>query len=181
MSALETIKAAFARQTKAAAAVFESIEGVRGQIIAQSNELHRLRAMPEPQAVAEVQLDREISAHVVTAQAMMARAIPSLSGIGRRSALPLDPTREEILALTIATNPKTFRALAVAELTAFYKDRDAMQRDQRDARIAEVEAELLKLELTEESMIRQAEAAGMDVRRRANANPAAVLAAIIEG
>lgn len=179
MSALEKLKSAFVNQTKAAAAVGAAIEEVRGAVIAKANALHQLRAMPIPQAEAEAILDKEIARHVEAAGRAVARAVGGLT-LGKRGALNLDPTPDEAVSLQIAMNPQGFRKMAVAELTSQYKGREAMPRDQRAARIAEVEAELLDLETTEEAMIRQAERAGLEILRRANADPRAVLA-LIEG
>lgn len=178
MSALDKLKGVFANQAKAAAAVASTIEEVRGTIIAKANELHRLCAMPIPQAEAEAALDREIARHVEAARGVVARAVVGLTGNGKRQSFDLDPTPTEAVALQVAMNPQGFRKLAVAELTAQYRGREAMPRDQRAARIAEVEAELLDLETTEEAMIRQAERAGVEILRRANADPRAVLALI---
>lgn len=178
MKALDKLKQAFAKQADAARSVQETVEAVRDQIIATGNDLAQLRATPEPQASAETALDREIANHMAAAQAALSREVAGLSGIARRPVMNLDPSPEEALSLQIALNPQGFRKLIAAELAEFYKGREAMPRDQRDARIKEIEAELLALETTEEGMIRQAEAAGIEILRRANADPRAVLALI---
>lgn len=65
-----------------------------------------------------------------------------------------------------------------AKLKAFYTDRgDGISESDRQARLQEIDKQLLDLELLEEASIREAERAGFELMRRPDANPLAVLAA----
>jgi hypothetical protein len=61
------------------------------------------------------------------------------------------------------------------ELAKLYAGRAGLSIEERAARIAELDAEILDAERAEEAFIRLAEAAGTNIRRRPLANPLAVL------
>jgi hypothetical protein len=75
--------------------------------------------------------------------------------------------------------PDLVRAALAAEIENHYRTRgDAgVADDDREQRLAELDDELLELETDEERMICQAEAAGLTVLRRGDADPRAIVAA----
>ena len=65
--------------------------------------------------------------------------------------------------------------VVLSALTRHIEDGDDLARPERAARLVALDAELLQLERDEEALIREIEAAGGDVLRRADASPAVVL------
>ncbi|MDX3976566.1 hypothetical protein [Shinella sp.] len=63
-----------------------------------------------------------------------------------------------------------------ADIDVFYGNSLGVSDDERKQRIREVERRLLDAELAEESIIRSAEASGLPIARRRDADPRAVLA-----
>lgn len=82
-----------------------------------------------------------------------------------------------LLGLMVATNRDAFRKAFVDDLDDYYEDKEWIEPEDRIKRTAELEAEVLYLELTEEAAIRDAEANGINILRRADADPRVVLAA----
>jgi hypothetical protein len=64
----------------------------------------------------------------------------------------------------------------ITQINEFYSDKKGLSNEERDDRLATLDRQILDAELAEETIIRNAEAIGLPVARRADANPLAVLA-----
>jgi hypothetical protein len=87
-----------------------------------------------------------------------------------------DRADDLLFALIMATAMPAVRSIVEERLEQATAGRPTLTRTERVERIAEAEAELLALELSEEATVRSLEAAGLPVERRADADPRAVLA-----
>lgn len=81
-----------------------------------------------------------------------------------------------LLGLVIATNRAAVRDLIANQLSDLEQNRPGLSDADRLARLAEIEAAILKAELDEECAIRQLERLGVQIGRRADLNPLAALA-----
>ncbi|TGQ94637.1 hypothetical protein EN851_03535 [Mesorhizobium sp. M8A.F.Ca.ET.208.01.1.1] len=69
------------------------------------------------------------------------------------------------------------RERLAAEISAEYSAGDGPTAEAHKQMLAKLDAELLELEMAEEALLRAAEAAGIEILRRIDADPRAVLAA----
>ena len=104
------------------------------------------------------------------------------------AALPTDLTRASnpawtipangiLIALLIGANRNAFRDQLAAMLEpAYSNEAKPISAEEREAALHRIDEDLLDLELAEEAAIRSAEAVGLHVQRRADADPRAVLA-----
>jgi hypothetical protein len=84
---------------------------------------------------------------------------------------------KSLLGLMVAANRQSFREIVQGQIEDLTRDRPGMSDAELHARLAEIDAELLAAELSEESSIRALEASGINVQRRGDADPRAALAA----
>ena len=84
---------------------------------------------------------------------------------------------DALLGLLVATAMPILRQIVAGQLTDLTEGREMMDGATRAKKLARNEAQLLDLELAEEAAIRAMEAAGIDVARRPDADPRALLAA----
>lgn len=164
--------------TRSALAALEEIEAARGRVAEAKVLLGELAAMPVPQAEAEAALDAALARF--SERAAEALTVTSLTRPRLRPDFAPELSHSDVVALLIGLHEKEIRKIVGAKLKDVYTGRVVLPPDERDARAAKIAADLLVLEIAEEAAIRRAEAAGVPVDRRADANPAAVLA-LIEG
>lgn len=161
---------------KTAFAALEEIEDIRARVTESKVVLAELAAMPVPQAEAEAALDAALAR--LSERGAEAFTITSLTRPRLRPDFAPELSHSDVVALLIGLNAQAVRKVVGAKLKAFYAGRTVLAPEDRDTRAAKAKAELLKLELAEEAAIRRAEAAGLPVDRRADADPRAVLALI---
>lgn len=88
-----------------------------------------------------------------------------------------DRADDLLWSLIMATAMPAVRSIIEDKIEAAVAGRECLTAAERVERIANAEAELLHLELSEEATVRALEGAGLPVERRADASPAAVLCA----
>lgn len=168
----------------------DQIDVIRAENSELQAELRRLAAAPIPlsealehfDAWAERQASEAISRlhpeHLLD-QKYASRGLSLPNVTVRVGDQPVEAHRIAIDALfgaLIATNLPALRSIVEDHLEAALRGREPLSAMERAERIAETEARLMEAELQEEGLIRGLEAAGLDVQRRADASPAAVLA-----
>ena len=174
-SGREAIQSLVAAARSASEKMAAAVEGLRSQIA----ELNRRKRKLQNQSV-----DFE------TAAARLVKYIDGQAGLAEKKSpsvevftrigydrMHLDVrshwSRDELLFAALAPQLK---AILLKKLEAHFKQRPGIAADDRAEQIAEIDRELRDLELSEESCIRAASRAGFEILRRADANPAAVLA-----
>lgn len=88
-----------------------------------------------------------------------------------------DRADDLLWSLILATALPAVRNIIEERLEAAVAGRECLTAAERVERIEKAEGELLKLELSEEALVRSLEGAGLPVDRRADADPRAVLCA----
>ena len=88
-----------------------------------------------------------------------------------------DRADDLLWSLIVATAMPAVRSIVEERLEAAVAGRECLTAAERVERVEKAAGELLQLELSEESLIRSLEAAGLPVERRADADPRAVLCA----
>lgn len=86
---------------------------------------------------------------------------------------------DEVVGLIIAINRSAVEALINRDLDLLYADGDGIGDTERKSQLARLSDEILAAERAEEMAVRAAEDAGFDILRRADADPRAVLAAML--
>lgn len=129
---------------------------------------------PPPRA----EIEQRIRAQVDAAGAMFAEGV-------RGTSVPDLAVLGLTLVDTLKRNPGGFLAWVagdrlaeqlIANHDAAHGDQPGLSRDERAARLAEIDERLASLEAAEECVVRALERAGVDVLRRGDANPSVVLA-----
>lgn len=152
----------------------KKIAETRLKITQAKAETLRLAQMPAPKdeaiAALESALDR------IAAQGCTVLPLKSLTRPERAPSFTPRPPLFELFALVVALQKDQLLAMLTAQIEVFYTRTDALPRAERDAAAKRVAARLSQLEREEEASLREAEAAGLTVWRRGDADPAAVLA-----
>lgn len=161
---------------KAALSELETIEAIRAKVTEAKVMLAELQSMPVPQAEAEAALDAALAR--LSERGAEALTITTLTRPRLHPDFTPELSHSDLVALLVGLHAQAIRKIIGGKLKAFYAGRTVLAPEDRDARAAELEGELLNLELAEEAAIRRAEAAGLSVDRRADADPRAVLALI---
>lgn len=89
------------------------------------------------------------------------------------------PTVEaaSLFGLLILTNRDKIREVVAGQIEDMLAARPALEEDQRQARLAQIDREILTAELAEEGALRALELQGVSIARRADLNPLIALAA----
>lgn len=170
------VKKLFQRQRDAVADIAGAIEEVRLAIIVAQDQREQLRRLPVDRQRAEAAIDEGLAmmARKLDVRNIMAGLVRPTSGSPR---LDLGHVPEALFAPWLATiAPDALRSFFLGQVDDVYADRDDPPEDQRPAMIARLDTQVLGLELTEEALVRQAEASGIPILRRGDADPRTVLA-----
>lgn len=147
----------------------DGIEQIRAAIAVKVDEREQIAAAPVPYDVALQRLN-----------AWTDRLAEPLHRFGMWKFSEFEdyraPTIGDPAWFMLAASAELARPILIADLAAWYEKHAPLDDSDRAARLKKLDAELLDLELAEESLIRETERAGMTILRRANADPRAVLA-----
>jgi hypothetical protein len=154
----------------------QAIERLRDEIAAAQNHLSVVKAAPL--------LKSELKAAAsLLVQQLAQRGRPKVSAgrDGLKVAFTADPRadtlahRDDIAALLCWQNPVAMVSAIEREIDALPETQAAMSAAEQSKRAAELAEQLLGLERIEEALIDKAASEGVDIPRRENASPAAVL------
>lgn len=172
---VKKIAAAITGAGKAAGDVRKAVETMRTDRLQLLDNRDAIEAMATPRDEAIAALDAGLDS--LADRAVEAVSISSLTRPARAPTFVPNVADGDLLGLLIAANRDNIRDIIVDRLDEFYAQHAAMSAADKAAAILKIDAELLDLELAEEGAIRAAEAAGLAIERREDADPRAVLAA----
>lgn len=159
----------------AALSALDSIPAIQGRITDAQSALKTLRAAPASREEMLSAIDAGLDRYAENARSAFDISTLLASDSAPRFN-PRDPHVSDIVGLLVLTDRDLIRGLIVDRIDRALANREGIARTERTARIAEAEAALFDLELEEERTVRIAEAAGLAVQRRPDADPRAVLA-----
>jgi hypothetical protein len=174
MNMMGDIGKLLAGQKKATAAISDGLAELRMRRLRLLDERDALASRPVPKDEALRALDRDLDELVDTAKDLA--NIRSLT----RSEQPAwtIPANGILIGLLIGANRAAFRDQLAAMLEpAYASGAKPIASEERAATLRRIDDDLFDLEKAEEAAIRGAEAAGLSVLRRADADPRAVLLA----
>lgn len=174
MNIQSDLKKLLAGSRKAASSVSEGLHELRLRRLRLLDERDELASRPVPKDEALRALDRDLDELVDTAKDLA--NIRSLT----RSEQPAwtIPANGILMGLLIGANRAAFRDQLAAMLEpAYASGAKPIASEERAATLRRIDDDLFDLEKAEEAAIRGAEAAGLSVLRRADADPRAVLLA----
>jgi hypothetical protein len=165
----------------------EDVDNLRAQIDSLREERAAVEVAPRPQVEILASLDGWLDAAATEATdrlrlgRLLDRTQPvalTLPTFVDRAAATINaaPAVETLFGLLIATNRKAIRSLLSDQLSDLMADRPGLTDGERADRLAELDGALLATEFAEERAVRALEAAGVEVLRRSDASPLAVLA-----
>jgi hypothetical protein len=171
----------------------DDLDVLRSQIAEKRNEIEALHRAPVPVSEALEQFDKWAADRAEQAvQSLRPELLSDPANVSGEMRLPdlsyrldgeiarADHRADEILyGLILATAMPAFRSIVEERIEAATAGRECLTAAERVERIERAEAELLDLELQEESVVRSLEGAGLPVERRADASPVAVLCAAV--
>ena len=173
MSSPFDLKKLLTGSRKAAASVTDGLQELRMRHLRLLDERDEIAARPVPQAEAIAALDRDIDELVEIAK--RETNVRSLTRAENPSWSI--PPNGLLIGLLIGANRDAFRKqLAEMIAPAYENGAQPIAADEREATLRRIDDDLIDLEKAEEAAIRGAEAAGLSVLRRADADPRAVLA-----
>lgn len=166
---------AMAERSKAVRAVYEEISGVRAEIVRTRQAAREVEALPPPMSEALALIDAELDRlQDVGLVGLEVRSIVNQQF--DESEFRINTDDRLLPGLMALIGRDAIRTAAAAKLEEAYRGRPGIDQGERQARLDAFAAELLDLEFVEEAIIRQAEGAGLDISRRQDADPRAVLA-----
>jgi hypothetical protein len=151
------------------------IEAVRTEIAATKTHLQSVRAAPLPLADQKKLVEAHVKGLAQAARPSVAIGSGDKLRVGWRGDMA---NVEDVMALLCWVMPQQVIEALSGELP---ERPGALPANERLRRIAEAEAELDGLERREESLIERAAGDGLDILRRHDASPAAVLGVAIAG
>jgi len=184
MKALTNIKTLLARQQSASRDAFAAIAEIRERRLALVAEREHVAAAPMPPADAapaiEAWLDETAAAFDVSFRSMLHpdwKASPGLSFPRQHGGVGLDaaPAVRQLLGLVVLTNRDAVRDMVARSLEDAAEGKETISNADRARRLAAIDAEVTAVERVEETLIREAETAGLPVLRREDARPEVVL------
>lgn len=147
------------------------IQDLRDHIETLRDRREEILKLPVALPLAEKRIDEWVTSQVSGARSTATRPEHFVSS--REGWTP--PRFALVDSLVIALANQAAQALK-EDLRTLYENMDCIDEADRQVEIAKLDEEMLDAELAEEGIIRTAEAAGFPVRRRADADPRAVLA-----
>jgi hypothetical protein len=193
MTAVEKLKRLISGSRGGAQSVAEGIKELRERRLALLDLRDDVRARPVPYDEACAALRRDLAvmgADVIDGLALGGlmrpdgaprfkpeRPSPRLVNMGDGPPVVMPAPGPHPLALLAAAVPDALASAIEAKLAAAYQNAaEPMTEADKAAEMARIDGELSDLERAEEAAIRAAEAAGMSIMRRGDADPSAVLA-----
>ncbi len=158
------------KSKRGAKELFDGLEEIRTKVILASNDLSIIERAPVSLAIATERVDRWLES---------LHDDELLKSFVHRFMFPTfnAPTPPEALDFMMGILSQMARGEMLKLLTGCYgEDIKGLSDDDRKERHTKKSAEILALELAEEAIIRNAEDLGLDVLRRSDADPRAVLA-----
>jgi hypothetical protein len=158
-----------------------AIDAHRDQIASLRADRAQIEAAPR--VLADVMTDLDAHLDAIATEAVDALSLHQLRDRRGMSGLKLsesgraDVAVQTLFGLFVATNRAAIRDLIVGQLEDLESARPGMTDADRVARLAELDAEILRAELAEESAIRRLEAQGVSIARRSDLSPLVALAA----
>jgi hypothetical protein len=157
----------------------QAIERLRNEISAAQNHLSVVKRAPIPKNDA-----KKLAA--VYVQQLVQRGRPQVSvDRDQLSVAYVDPRRDtlthyaDVASLLAWLDPVALTKRLEAEIEALPEQQQPMPASEREQRAAELTERLLGLERQEEALIALAASEGLDVMRRADADPRAVLGIVV--
>lgn len=151
------------------------IESLRGEIADRRSDLSTIEAMAVPPEAAKASKEAWLDSLIERGMFPV-----SCFSTGRASSWPIihqDNAARIIPALMAAAMREQLSAYLDAAIEDDYEGRLFGSDAEREQRLAETHADIRMLEIAEERLIRAAEAAGLSILRRGDANPEIVIAA----
>jgi hypothetical protein len=171
------LKKLLAGSRKAASSVSEGLQELRMRRLRLIDERDEIAARPVPKDEALAALDRDLDELIAIAK----RETNMRSLTRADNPAWTIPQNGVLLGLLLGANRAAFRDQLADMIAPVYANGSKpIAADEREAALRRIEEELLDIELAEEAAIRAAEAAGLTVLRRADADPKAVLASDAE-
>lgn len=165
---------------RAASSIREALDGLESDLIAKKLELSRVTTAPVDTATIAARVDRLISGAIEDAEnALFLPMLSAPDGDLNRMFLHNSVTRREAFGFAVMASPETARAALIARVST--GARNGISDEFRARETARLAAEIADLEGQIEAVHRQAEAGGLVIPRRADADPAALLAPDPEG
>ncbi|MFV0301687.1 MAG: hypothetical protein ACK5IP_12545 [Paracoccus sp. (in: a-proteobacteria)] len=167
-----------AAASEAAAVMHGTVAKVRTEIARLQADIGKIEKAPVDRATAEATIRQSVAnlaehgRYLLKLKAWRAAAMTTDRPV---HSMTVEST-QDLLAIVAAFNADGAVAAALAPLEAVYADHTGLTDDERSARLGELEADLMAVEMLEELLARDADAGGMQIPRRKDVHPAVVLA-----
>lgn len=171
MNVLQTIKDLRKTSRSATEAATAGLDQIRGRLVELEAEAAEIEAMPAPRDVILAAFDRDLARF--TGEATRTFQIANLTRTPKPG-LRL-PSVEAAVWLLVAANAEAFRSFVISLIDKDLDGADLPDLKERAARLEKIAEERDELVRAEEAVIREMEAAGLPVLRRADADPDALL------
>ena len=171
MTLMAKLKERLKATTAAATEVTGGVDHLRDRLEELRDERKHVEALPVLREDAVAALDRDLDRLV--SNAFRGFQTSSLTRSSAPALPSLDP--ETAVQLLLSANVEGVRALLVAEIDKTYASDEGISAEDRKAELARIDAEVEEIERAEELLIRTAEAAGVEILRRADPWPDALL------
>lgn len=149
--------------------ISEALKSVRQEVARLKREAKAVERLPVPLDVVHARIDMWVELETETARSIFPKTQAFAAPDYRH---PLCGADMALMALLAGQ----MRQMMKDQATEDYQRLSPLSDEEREMKFAAMDRQLLDLELAEESIIRQAEAAELPICRRSDADPRAVLA-----
>ena len=162
------LQATLKRSKAGAGALLAGLDEIRKQLVIEKEALHRAQNQP---------VDRKAAADRLDAWLENETAVDAVKAFARRfmGRSYREPSSADASVLLFAASANAIREIVMAHMDADFSAGIGLSEDDRRRRLSGHRQRILHLELAEEATIREAERAGLDILRRADADEEAVL------
>ncbi len=179
MDLVNKVKARVAAIQKAMAGANSSIAEIRETIATLQREREAIRAAPVPISEAIPLIDNLLAYWSHAGRSDGIEAIAAAVMVGQAPHIELHSPRATLadtLTLLAPLLHRQLREAMISDLEARYAESPpGLSSAERQRRLAELDSEIARLEALEEEAIQAAATGGLEVTRRADASPAALL------
>lgn len=160
---------------RAASSIRDALDGLESDLIARKLELNRISSSPVDEATIAARIDRVLADAAAAAEDALILGVLSAPDADPARMFPAPTvTRLQAFSMAAMLAPETARAALISRVSA--GARNGISDEFRAAETARLAGEIADLESQIEAVHREAERAGLSIPRRADADPAALLA-----
>lgn len=176
MGAFERFRTARAGVADAMTAANAAVADLRSTLAEVEDEIEAVEKRPFSKAEVLAKAERDLADHAGVGRVLLKRAAQRAALGEGQDLLSLVTEPKDVRAILAAVAGPAVLSVYAEEVAARWGDDAGLTDDEREAELVRLHQVAFDIELLEEKILREAEAAGIRIERRRDMHPAAILA-----